>query len=117
MAETYYQYSPDGTEVDIENDELYDYVLEREAYRKLASTGPKCMKNFKDMKEVDQMKPDGMNEHFTMTGSKGWIKNIIIIALILIALYFIYTFFCNSNDKNSTPSSNYGPNTRYVFRT
>ena len=113
MAETHYQYSPDGTEVDIENDELYDYVLEREAYRKLASTGPRCMKNFKDMKEVDQMKPDGMNEHFTTIGSKGWIKNIIIIALILIALYFIYTSFCNNNDNTS--SYNYGPNTRYVF--
>ena len=114
MAETYYQYAPDGTEVDLDDDQIYNYVLEREAYRKLASTGPKCMKNFKDMKEVDQMKPDAMNEHFT-TGSKSWIKNIIIIALILIALYFIYTSFCNSNNNNSTSSYNYGPNTRYVF--
>jgi hypothetical protein len=108
MAETHYRYSSDCTEPDIEHDELYDYVLEREDYRKLASTGPKCMKNFKDMKEVDEM-----NEHFTPTESKSWIKNIIIIAIILIALYYIYTLFCKKDD---TPIYNYGQNIRYVFR-
>ena len=116
MPETYYKYAPGGTEltelteVDIENDELYDYVLEREAYRKLASTGPKCMKNFKDMKEVDQM-----SEHFTTNESNKWIKKIVIIVLILIALYFIYTFL--SNKDTTSTAYNYGPNTRYVFRT
>ena len=111
MAETYYKYAPDGTEIDIDNDELYDYVLEREAYRKLANTGPKSMKNPKDMKEIVQTA-----EHFTTTGSKSWIKNVVIIAIILIALYLIYTLFSNGNNNNNATPYNYGPNTRYVFR-
>src|SRR5438477_639454 len=105
MTETYYQYQPDEVLLDIEQDDLYDHVLERQHYRKMASTGPKSMKNFVDMEEVESMK-----EHFT-TNESGWMKHLLIIVVVLIVLYFLYSSVCGGESGNA-----YNPNKMYTAR-
>jgi len=83
MADRNYRYKSDCEGVNLENDDLYDYVLERDNYQNLSHQDPRCMKHAFDVKEYD------MKEHFgNLDGISFW-----HIILILIAIYIVYYFF------------------------
>lgn len=90
MSETYYRYNSDDAVIDLENDEIYDYVLEREELKKLDLVGPKCIRNFGgEYQEEHFGNLHGMNNSFA--------KNLFVIILVLLLIYFGYTW-CKSDD-------------------
>jgi hypothetical protein len=101
MTEHYYRYNTDDATIDFENDEVYDYCLEREKLKELDNVGPKCMRDF----------GGEYKEHFEAGDLKKSLFsnstiNIIAIIIALILLYLIYTSFCPI-EQNNIPSGNY----------
>jgi hypothetical protein len=99
MSEYYYRYNSDDAQVDLDNDEIYDYVLEREKLKELDNVGPKCMRDFGgEFKE----------EHFgNLKGkNRSLLKNLFIVIMVLIALYLLYSLCCGEK-KVDLPPGNY----------
>ena len=94
MADKYYRYKSDCDGINLDDDDLYDHVLERERYHQLSHQNPRCMKHAFDVKEYD------MKEHF---GNLSTTKSILYGALILIVVFIIvyYLFFRNSTGYSS----------------
>lgn len=93
MSEHYYRYKADNTPVDLDDDEIYDYVLEREALKDLDNVGPRCMNTLGEN-----------NEHFgNLKGDKtNLLKNIVLAIVIIIVMYLIHCFLCG--EKNEVPN-------------
>jgi hypothetical protein len=85
MSERYYRYNSDDAIIDIENDEIYDWVLEREKLKELDNVGPSCMKKFGD--EFNE-------EHFgnISQDDNNSMRYIFMIIFIIIILYLLYSF-------------------------
>lgn len=93
MSEQYYRYNTDDAPIDMDNDEVYDYVLEREALKELDNVGPKCVRD------------NETSEHFgnLKGGGKNLMKNILIVFLVIVLLYLSYSFLCDNGEKNLKP--------------
>lgn len=94
MSQQYYRYNTDDAPIDIDNDEIYDYVLEREALKELDNVGPKCIKTFGQPVE-----------HFgnLKGGTKKLMENIFIVLLVLFMLYLIYCVLCDDKQPDLKP--------------
>lgn len=68
------------TNIDLNNDEIYDYVLEREH-----NIGLKNQNNFSQA---------WTDEHFNNRKNRNFIKNCILVVIIIIILYFLYSYSC-----------------------
>ncbi len=99
MSEYYYKYNSNDAPVDLDNDEIYDYVLEREKLKELDNVGPKCVKDFGG---------EFKNEHFgNLKGkNKSLLKNVFIILLVLGALYLLYNL-CYEKKTVDLPPGKY----------
>ena len=105
--ETNYKYQPDDATIDIDDDELYGYTLEREALHRRNCASPSCMMkgilararagDGTDMRPACAPETGEGEEHFTLS-SKNWMKNAVIIIIILIVLYFLYTLLCGKKE-------------------
>lgn len=83
MSERYYRYNSDDAIIDIENDEIYDWVLEREQMKELDNVGPRCIRDFGG---------EFREEHFgnLNQGGGGLVQNLVIILVVLMVLYLLY---------------------------
>ncbi len=92
MSEYYYRYNSDDAAIDLENDEIYDYVLEREKLKELDNVGPKCVRDFGG---------EFQEEHFgNLTGkNKIMVKNLFLVLLVVVALYLLYSLL-SCDEKN-----------------
>jgi hypothetical protein len=90
--------------INLDDSDLYDNIVskDREYYRKLANTGPKCMMNFNDIQGGDI-------EHFgNLTKSNKWIKNLLLIIVVIIVLYLIYSIcLCGNSVSNYDNDATY----------
>ena len=104
MSEHYYRYNADDAPInfDLNNDEIYDYVLEREALKEIYNVSPRCIKNLG--------KP---SEHFGNLNKRGGgmdlMQNILVIILVIVMLYLIYIFLCEDTKSEINPG-------RYIAR-
>jgi hypothetical protein len=103
MSEYYYRYnSNDATiDFDLENDEIYDYVLERENLKELDNVGPKCIRDF-----GGEHKEHFGNMRNLKGNNKSLLKNLFLIILVLIALYILYGLL-SCNPKNELQPGKY----------
>jgi hypothetical protein len=86
MAENYYRYNSDDSSIDLNNDEVYDYVLDRENLKELDNVGPK---NQRDLSQA------WSDEHYKNLKNHNFLKNCCLVVLILIVLYLLYSYFCS----------------------
>ncbi len=108
MSERYYRYNLDDAPIDIEKDELYDYVLEREKLHDLDNTGPRCMTDFKDMDEILEKE-----EHFGNLNYESWTttQKILLAIAFTVILYLIYSLI----NKNDLVHNEYKPSGKNDF--
>jgi hypothetical protein len=99
MSEYYYRYNTDDATIDLENDEIYDYCLEREKLKELDNIGPKCMRDFGgEFKE----------EHFgNLKGSRSLASNLLVLLVVIIVLYLAYSLMCENNSASVYPAGKY----------
>lgn len=99
MSEYYYRYNADDAPIDLDNDEIYDYVLEREALKDLDNVGPRCMRTMGRMEDGE--------EHFgNLKGkNKSLVKNLIMIMVVMIVLYLLYSWMCEDSDVQLKPGN------------
>lgn len=101
MSEHYYRYNADDAPIDydLNNDEIYDYVLEREALKELDNVPPRCIKNLGIPTQ----------EHFGNLKLKGGnmdlMQNVFIVLLVLVILYLLYCFLCEDKKSGLNPGS------------
>ncbi len=90
----YYHYDTQD-DFDFNNDEMYDYVLERESLKQLDNVDSRCALS-------------GGEEHFgnLKKSQKSTIFNLFISLIIIIIIYFTYIWLCDSN-KMLLPAGNY----------
>lgn len=91
MTEDYYRYNSDDANIDLNNDEVYDYVLDRENLKDLDNTGPK------NTTEFSQAWSD---EHFGNLKKSPLLKNVCLIVFIIIVMYLLYSYFCTESTVN-----------------
>lgn len=84
MTETNYRYKTGCNDVNLEDDDIYDHVLERDQYHKMSHNDPRCMRGAFGVKEYD------MQEHF---GNLSFSFSLWHIILILVVAYIIYYFY------------------------
>lgn len=85
MSEEYYRYNSDNTNIDLTNDEVYDYVLDREKLKELDYSQPKNVKDFSRA---------WSDEHFGNL-EYSFTKNILLIILIIVVMYVVYNYVCD----------------------
>jgi hypothetical protein len=97
MSHHYYRYNVDDAPIDLQNDEIYDYVLEREALKDLDLVGPRC---YREM--------SGAAEHFgNMKGKRGkMMKHVLLVIVVLVVLCLLYCL-CNDNIGYNLSPKNY----------
>ena len=100
MSELNYRYNSDDAPIDIDNDEIYDYVLEREALKELDNESPRCIKTYgKQMEHFGNLKG----------GNKNLMRNLLIVLIVMVVLYLTYCFLCEDKNVDLKPG-------RYVAR-
>ncbi len=99
MSEYYYRYNADDAPINLDDDEIYDYVLEREALKDLDNVGPRCMKTMGKLE-------DG-SEHFgnLKKGKKSLFQNLLIVFGVMVILYFLYVWMCADNNAEIKPGN------------
>jgi hypothetical protein len=90
MSEYNYRYNSDDVTIDLNNDEIYDYVLEREQLKELDNIGPKCMNNFENP----------LSEHFgnMQKRKKSLATKLFILLIVVITLYLLYSLCLKKNN-------------------
>jgi len=91
--------------IDLDNDEMYDYVLEREKYHDLSHGTPRCMKDFSGMKTEHFGSLDDIKEYMPDKKTMHYVYLFAIVLIILVALYLI--FFKNNDVTCNVPKGNY----------
>lgn len=84
MAERNYRYKSDCEGVNLDDDNVYDYVLERDQFSQISHRDPRCMDDAFDVKAYD------MKEHFGNLGSGISIWHVIFIALVIYIIYYLF---------------------------
>jgi hypothetical protein len=98
MAEHYYRYKSDDAPINLDDDEIYDYVLEREALKDLDNMPPRCMATFgKDHEHFGNLKG----------GYTALLKNMTLAVVVIIVLYLVYSLLCEKNGSVSLKPGNY----------
>jgi len=95
MSEKYYRYNSDNAVIDLENDEIYDYVLERENLKELNNSDPQSLNDFSDM-HIEN------TEHFgNLTNkTKLMIRKVALAIIIIVIIYFLYIGCIESNESS-----------------
>ena len=88
MTENYYKYNSDNENIDLNKDEVYDYVLDRENLKELDNLGPKNQTDFSQA---------WSDEHFGNLKYNSLMKNLCLVIFIIIVMYLLYSHFCNES--------------------
>lgn len=92
MTQNYYRYNSDDSSIDFNNDEIYDYVLDRENLKELDNIGPKNQKDFSQA---------WSDEHFGNLKNRSLGENLFLIIFVLFISYLLYSNFCTETTVNS----------------
>jgi hypothetical protein len=96
MSQQYYRYNTDDAPIDIDNDEIYDYVLEREALKELDNVGPKCVRDIEGHEHFGNLKGGSTND---------LMRNVFIVLLVVVMLYLMYCFLCDNKENEIKPGN------------
>lgn len=106
MSEKYYRYNSDDAPINLLDDQVYQYVLEREQLKELDLVGSKCSRTMeKKPSAIPPLITIAQREPFgnLNSGNSSLLKNLLVIILVIVVLYFIYSL-CEDKKNNSQTS-------------
>lgn len=90
------EYIFNENELNLDDDNMYELVYEREKMNNFRNTPPKSITNFSGIG----------TEHFSNTKKTKNLNKILIIVLLLLIVYFGYNYMCE-NTQNNIPDGVY----------